>query len=207
MKRSSHRSRIRAEVVTDNLKFPTLLWCQTSANTVPASRSKGGLKSPGPPVTLLIKLSKLAENLSSLQSPVCPISQNSFIDFTQSSEHSDWIMAASTTPEGSQQLFLLYQGWAGEEEVRPELKLLKLTPGTCRFKPGSESNTIYLETSRLYLPDSACSSQSMNFFICSMKTVQPLGMWPSLYHLSMTSSLRTCGGEIMMKPDRFTYQP
>ena len=41
------------------------------------------------------------------------------------------------------------------------------------------------------LPDSACSSQSMNFFICDIKTDQPLGEWLSLYHFRMTSSDNT----------------
>ena len=40
------------------------------------------------------------------------------------------------------------------------------------------------------LPSSACSSHSMNFFICSMKTDHPRWEWDSLYHFRIASSLK-----------------
>ena len=46
--------------------------------------------------------------------------------------------------------------------------------------------------SRIFLPSSsACSNHSTNFFIWSLKTVQPREEWVSLYHFNMPSSERT----------------
>ena len=90
---------------------------------------------------LRTKLSNLAENLSILLAPFTPffpISQKSFMDSTKSGEDSDWIMAAATSPEPSQDCILSYQGCGDQVEDRAEVKLSKLTPPTCRFRPGGE---------------------------------------------------------------------
>lgn len=46
-----------------------------------------------------------------------------------------------------------------------------------------------------FLPSSAFFSHSTNFFICSRKMLLPLVRWPSEYHFSMASSLRTSAKE------------
>lgn len=64
-----------------------------------------------------------------------------------------------------------------------------------RWEAARDACEQLLSRCRRFLPSSAFFSHSTNFFICSRKMLLPLVRWPSEYHFSMASSLRTSAVE------------